>query len=71
MGESGAVEVELAEILESGVGVIRADEPLNLARLLPGQSLSDVRDRLLDERCLRFLRLDRHRAPSPFAWGEV
>ena len=47
--------------------VVRADESLDIAGLRPGQPLVDVRNRLLDERCLRFLRPDRHPAPSPFA----
>jgi hypothetical protein len=45
--------------------VVRADESLDVAGLRPGQPLVDVRSRLLDERCLRFLRPDRH--PAPFA----
>src|SRR6476646_5815459 len=61
--ERGAVEVELDDVLGRGVLVVGADEPLHVLGLRPVQPLADVRDRLLDERRLHFLGLDRHPVP--------
>ena len=58
--ECRAVEIEFGEILQGGVGEVRANELLDLNRLRFRQPLSNVGDRLLDERRLRFLRLDGH-----------
>jgi hypothetical protein len=65
--ERRAVEVEFGEILRGGRSVVRADEPLDLGRLRFRQPLSDMGDRLVDERSPRFLRLDGHPSPSPFS----
>jgi hypothetical protein len=65
--ERRTVEVEFGEILRGGVGVVRTHEPLDLGRLRFRQPLSDMGDRLLDERRPRVLRLDGHPSPSPFS----
>src|SRR2546421_418487 len=51
------------------VDVVRADESLDRSRHRLGEPLPGVRDGFLDERRLRFLRLDGHRALSPYACG--
>jgi hypothetical protein len=69
--ERGAVEVELDDVLGRGVLVVGADEPLHLLGLRPVQPLADVRDRLLDERRLHFLGLDRHPVPLAISLLQV
>ena len=72
VGERGAVEVELAEVLGCRVRVVRANERFDRTGHRLGHPLPGVRGGLLDERRLRFLRLDGHRPPfrhTPF--GEV
>jgi hypothetical protein len=67
VGERRAVEVELADVLGRRVRVVRANERFDRTRHGFGQPLPGVRHSLFDERRLRFLRLDGHRALSPYA----
>ena len=59
MRDGGAVQVDVAPVVQvvgSDVGVVRADEPLDLLGLGPIDPIVDARNRRLEERRLLLIR---------------